>query len=125
MATQFINKADATATIGETQVDFSSNTVTAELLTNETISIVKSQSQDVVVSGSEIVYTIVITNNGTYPLTDVDFFDTIPTGLTYKVGSFKVNTVTETPITTGQDLSYVIASLPAGNTTVEFTVTVD
>lgn len=125
MATQFVNEASSTATIDGSEIEFTSNSVTAELLDDTSLTLVKTQSQDLVVSGSTITYTIVITNNATAALTDVDFSDTIPTGLTYTTDSFTVNGVSETPTVSGQDLTYTISSLSVGATVIIFSVTVD
>lgn len=125
MATQFINKAILSTVIGESPIEFDSNEVTAELIDDTSVTLLKTQSEDIVVTGSVVTYTIVITNNAPEALADVDFSDVIPTGLTFNEGSFTVNGTTQTPTIVEQNLSYEIASLEIGNTTIEFTVTVD
>lgn len=120
MATQYINQATSNVTIDEQEIDFTSNTVTAELFDDTSVTLEKSQSSDIVVSGGTITYTFVITNLSISALTDFNFLDTIPTGMTYAAGSFEVNATPETPTISGQDLSYQFATLPTGATTVTF-----
>ena len=125
MATKFINEAVASATVDGTDLDFTSNNVTAELFDSDTLSLLKSQNTDIVVSGGTLTYTIVITNTGTVELENVIFSDVIPTGLTYDADSFTVNGGAQTPTVEGQNLSYTIANLPSGDTTVVFSTTAD
>ena len=120
MATQYINQATSNATIDGTQVDFSSNNVTAELFDNTSITLVKTQSNTLVVSGGTMTYTVTITNLALAAITNLNFLDTIPTGMTYTTDSFEVGGVSETPTIVGQNLSYTIATLPIGVTVVTF-----
>lgn len=120
MATQFINKATSTVTVAGQLVNFSSNTVTAELLDSTLVTLVKTQSSDLVASGSTITYTVVITNLSLTILSNFNFSDVIPTGMSYATGTFKVNGTTQTPVITGQDLTYTLTTLPLGITTLTF-----
>ena len=120
MATQFENTAVSKASVDGTELTFTSNTVTAELFDTGTLSLLKEQNKDIVSTGSTISYTITITNNGTTDLTNVVFTDTIPTGLEFVVGSFKVDSAVETPSITGQDIEYTIPTITTIPTVVEF-----
>ena len=125
MATQFINSATAIGDVDGTKLSFNSNTVTAELFDNDTLTLNKSQNISIVVQGSTITYTVVITNTGSVTLNAVEFEDSIPTGLTFEAESFTVNGNSETPIITGQDLKFTIPTVESGDTTIVFNVTVD
>jgi uncharacterized repeat protein (TIGR01451 family) len=120
MATQYINQATANVTVDGQEINFASNSVTSELFDETSVTLVKTQSSDLVVSGGTITYTVIITNLSLAALTDFNFLDTIPTGMTYINGSFEVNGTPETPNITGQDLSYQFTTLPIGVTTVTF-----
>ncbi len=120
MATQFSNKATSNVVVDGQTVNFSSNTVVAELFDSSSVTLVKSQNTPLVVSGGTITYTVVITNLALTPVTNFNFLDTIPTGMSYKTGTFTVNGTSQSPTVTGQNLSYVITTLATGVTTVVF-----
>lgn len=120
MATQFINQATSNVTIAGKEVSFQSNTVTAQLLDSTLLTMVKTQSTELVVSGGTITYTIVITNLSLAPLVNFEFEDIIPTGMSYETGSFRVNGLTKTPVISDQTLSYNFDILPIALTTVSF-----
>lgn len=120
MAKQFINQALATVTVAGQQVNLSSNTVTAALLDNTVVTLVKTQSNNLVAVGSTITYTIVITNLSIEELKNFNFQDILPVGLTYQVDSFKVDNVVKVPVVADQSLSYNFDKLPIGATTVNF-----
>ena len=125
MATQFVNEAVATVSIGGVDKSFTSDTVTAVLIDDTTVIITKSQDSNVIVQGGTLEYTVTINNTGAETLNNVVFFDEIPTGLTYVAESFKVDDATETPGIMGQELTYTIATLPTGIITIKFEVTAD
>lgn len=120
MATLFTNKATSNATVLGQTVTFESNEVTSELFDNASVTLLKTQSSLLVVSGGKLTYTVTITNLSIAPITNFNFLDTIPVGLTYAPGTFTVGGVSQTPTVVGQDLSYTIASLPIGPTIVIF-----
>ncbi|MDD3303976.1 MAG: hypothetical protein PHP54_03570 [Clostridia bacterium] len=124
MATQYVNQATSNVTISGQQVNFSSNSVTAQLLDTTLVTLVKTQSSALVVSGGSITYSIAITNLSLSPITNFNFQDIIPTGMTYQTGTFKINAATQTPVIAGQNLSYVFTTLPIGLSTVSFTCNV-
>ena len=77
-------------------------------------------------TGDTVTYTVEITNPTTSAISNISFSDTIPTGMTYITGSFKVNSSVVSPTITGQVLSYNLTSLNASaTTTIEFKVTVN
>ena len=76
-------------------------------------------------SGDIITYLITVTNTGAIATGSLPFSDTLPTGVTYVVGSFKVGSVTTTPTISGQTLTSTIPSIAPGATTdVELKATV-
>ena len=88
---------------------------------NEPIGIlVKAQSSNMVVSAGTITYTITITNNTINSISNFNLLDTIPTGMSYAAGTFKINGTPESPTLTGQDLSYQFAALSTGITVITF-----
>ncbi|MNT10363.1 hypothetical protein D3C72_1451900 [compost metagenome] len=125
MATQYTNQSTSNVTIEGQLLNFQSNTVLSELFTDASVTLVKSQSADLVVSGGSITYTIVISNLSLTSLNDFNLLDTIPTGMTYTADSFKVNATAQTPTINNQDLSYNFETLPVGVTTVTFDCTID
>lgn len=120
MATQFVNKATGDVIVNGQTVNFTSNTVTAELFDVNSITLVKSQLPDLVTSGGKISYTITITNTSLYEVDNFNFLDTIPDGMTYATGTFKVGDQVQTPTVTGQDIGYTFDKLPVGITIVTF-----
>ena len=120
MATQYMNQATASVTINGQEVNFESNTVIAELFGDTSVTLLKTQSSNIVVSEGTITYTIIITNNAIDSVSNFNLLDTIPTGMTYVDESFEVNEVAETPTIVDQELSYQFAILPTGVTTITF-----
>ncbi len=120
MATQYINEANLVATVEETEVTFVSNKAKARLFDSKAISLTKTQDKSLVVSGSTITYTVVIKNKSEDEISDVNFIDVLPSGLSYIIGTFSVNSVTTEPVISGQELSYTITTLLSGETTVIF-----
>lgn len=91
-----------------------SNTVTA-------LAPVKTQSATLLFPGDTQTYTITATNVVGIILNSVTFTDTIPTGLTFVLGSFKVNGVVKTPTISGQNLSYTVTDAWAIGATLTIT----
>ncbi|WP_164655885.1 isopeptide-forming domain-containing fimbrial protein, partial [Thiorhodococcus mannitoliphagus] len=67
----------------------------------------------VVNPGDTLRYSLVLSNNGDQPLTNVSLKDTIPTGLTYVNGS--ANATGGTPTVNGQSLDWTLETLAAGD----------
>lgn len=85
--------------------------------------VVKSVNKAVAESGEELLYTSVVTNNSSLPLTGIVFTDTIPVGTTYVEGSVVLNGVSQ-PFynpSTGFPLPNL---LPEQSATVTFRVTI-
>lgn len=113
----FSNKASVTFDVLGVPTTVDSNTVLADL--GIALSIVKTQSKTKVISGDTQKYSFVITNLGL--ATTALFSDTIPAGMTYKTGTFKVNSVAVIPTIAGQTLTYNIPTIAvAGIVNVEF-----
>ncbi|MGL4849378.1 MAG: DUF7507 domain-containing protein, partial [Clostridium sp.] len=66
-------------------------TVTAPSGGSGSISINKSTDKTTAAINETITYTVVLTNNGTLPYTNLQFVDTIPNGTTFVSGSVNVN----------------------------------
>lgn len=121
MATNFTNQASIKAIIGGIDKTITSNEVISTLATD--LSITKSQQADLISQGQK--YTCQITNPNPLPVLLVLFTDTIPAGMSFVTGSFKVNNVVTIPALTGQVLTYTIPTIAANATvTVEFSVLV-
>lgn len=88
------------------------------------ISPVKSVDKGVAVSGEELLYTTVIVNKGTLPVTNVYFTDAIPAGTTFIPGSV---TVDGASVPAGNpELGFFLPNLlPGQSTTVTFRVSVN
>ena len=88
------------------------------------ISPVKSVDKGVAVSGEELLYTTVIVNKGTLPVTNVYFTDAIPAGTTFIPGSVTVDGVS---VPAGNpELGFFLPNLlPGQSTTVTFRVSVN
>lgn len=97
---------------GET-VTVSSNETEADELD---LTITKSQSCDIVVVGSVLTYCVEIANNSTLNFENLVWRDVLNARLTYVEDSFTVNEVPETPTIEGQELSWLIPQLNAGQT---------
>lgn len=120
MATQYMNQATASVTIHGQEMNFESNTVIAELFEDTSVTLLKTQSSNIVVSEGTITYTIIITNNAIDSVSNFNLLDTIPNGMTYVDESFKINGIADTPTIVDQELSYQFTTLPTGVTTVTF-----
>lgn len=94
-----------------------SNTVTAAA--GAALAPVKTQSATLLFPGDTQTYTITATNVVGIILNSVT--DTIPTGLTFVPGSFKVNGVVKTPTISGQNLSYTVTDAWAIGATLTIT----
>lgn len=74
--------------------------------------------------GETVVYTVTLTNTCQSPLTNVNFQDTVPDGLSFVPGSVVVNGVTEPGV--NPNVGFTLPDIPGGETvTVEFTAAVD
>lgn len=79
----------ARATAAETETNTTNNAATVQTTINPSIdlAITKTDSQDTIVSGNQLTYTIQVTNNGPSTATNVVVSDTLPTGLTFVSGA--------------------------------------
>lgn len=78
-----------------------------------------------VVSGDIITYKITIGNENDTQIYNVEFSDTLDSGVEYVDGSFKVDNGTVTPEVDGQTIEYTIPTLNSSSTTkIEFDVKV-
>lgn len=78
-----------------------------------------------VVSGDIITYKITIENENDTQIYNVEFSDTLDSGVEYVDGSFKVDNGTVTPEVDGQTIEYTIPTLNSSSTTkIEFDVKV-
>jgi uncharacterized repeat protein (TIGR01451 family) len=75
-------------------------------------------------SKDTITWKIVCTNpNTVQPLNNILFTDVLDVKTTYVVGSFKINNITTTPVSTTPALTHTITTIPAlGSVTIEFNV---
>ncbi len=119
---QFENTAIGKIDICGTLKDIVSNTVTANLFDERSVTIEKKQSCDFIIEGQNLTYTIEITNNTRIPLNNFEIIDDIPLGMDYVENSFMVNGVSESPTVSGQNLKYFFEQLPVGTTEVKFDV---
>lgn len=123
MATTYSNAASVLSLIGGINVTINSNGVVATLA--DTLTAVKSQAFDLVVSGTVQTYTVVISSTNLVPILLATFTDIIPTGMSLVTGTFKVNGVVTVPVVVGQTITYIIPSIPAGGSvTITFNVLV-
>lgn len=74
--------------------------------------------------GETVVYTVTLANTCQSPLTNVNFQDTVPAGLSFVPGSVVVNGVTVPGV--NPNVGFTLPDIPGGDTvTVEFTAAVD
>lgn len=110
-------------TVASSPFQVTSSALNLSVLNNE-ISVAKTASVAFVTSKSQIVYTIVVTNEGDLANTDLVFKDQIPAGTTFEPQSVKVDGVVQTAYNP-QD-GFALKDLnPTDSTTVEFAVNVD
>ena len=100
-----------------------SNDVEVEIIS---LSIVKSSSSTWTIEGGTIHYCVAVTNNDTMTtITDTVFRDDLDGRLTYVTDSFTVDNNPETPVISGQEISFTIPTLAPGQTVnICFTVSV-
>lgn len=103
------------------------NTVEAEIVNFNAIKKQNNITTPINIQNKNIItYSFSFTNPTSTVLTNTLFKDTINNSLTYQVGTFKLNNVVVTPTISGNNLSYIIASIAANTTiTLEFSVLVN
>jgi len=90
------------------------------------LSVIKTDSPDPVIAGSNITYTITATNTGPDPASTVSLSDTLPAGTTFvSLPAVAGWTCTAPTIGAGGTISCSIASLPVGSAVFTLTVAVD
>lgn len=91
------------------------------------LSVTKTDSLTTTTAGSQITYTIVVSNTGGDNAQNVTALDTLPAGVTFVSGTFTSGTGTVAEITTGTDAGKILATLgtltPGASET--FTIVVD
>jgi len=91
-------------------------------ITEPDISTTKNVTPDTQALGDEVTYTVHVTNGGTSTAYDLNFTDTLPTGLTYVPGSSSETGV----IHNGQILYFALAPLaPGASVDISYKATVD
>ena len=75
--------------------------------------------------GEVVTYTVTISNPSEVSMSNLTFTDALPAGITYLAGSFEVNGSPTTPIVSGNNLTYNIPAIGAGqNVVLTFQATV-
>ncbi|QDV25671.1 Large cysteine-rich periplasmic protein omcB precursor [Aureliella helgolandensis] len=104
------NTASATAT--ETESNTANNSATATTTVNGSVdlSVTKTDNIDPAAAGSNVQYTIVVTNNGPSSATNVVMSDVLPAGMTFVSGTSTLGTVTNS----GNTVTGTIGTLASG-----------
>jgi uncharacterized repeat protein (TIGR01451 family) len=90
------------------------------------LSITKVDSPDPVIAGTNLTYTITVTNAGPDAAATVQWSDTLPAGTTFNAASFPVGwSCTTPPVGAGGTVACSIASLGVGSAVFTLTVRVD
>lgn len=112
----FSNEASATFTVGLLPVTKLTNTVLSVSATDD-FTLTKEQSQTVLFPDTIQEYTITGENQTGVGVTVFTLVDVIPAGLSYIVGSFKVDGVVTAPTTViGNTLTYIFGAWANGDT---------
>lgn len=72
------------------EISVNSSNLTLEVLINE-LTALKSANTSVAVSGSELIYTVLVTNSGQYTNTDIRFVDNLPSEVEFVDGSVEID----------------------------------
>lgn len=87
----------ASVTAAETELDATNNTVTEPTAVTAVVdvSVTKVDDVDPINAGSQLTYTLVVSNAGPSTATSVSVIDTLPAGVSYSSGSSTLGTVSE------------------------------
>lgn len=121
-ATGTINNT-ATVTGTQTDDDTTNNSDTESTVLNSQVdlAVTKTDGLTNVISGNNLTYTIIVTNNGLSQATNVSLTDALPANLTYSSHTISQGTAT----ITGQNFSAAIGTLaPGGTATITVTAAV-
>ncbi|MFN3191205.1 MAG: SdrD B-like domain-containing protein [Aureliella sp.] len=115
------NTASVTAT--ETETNSANNTASQSTTVNQSVDLqlTKTESTNIVSTGSALAYTIVVTNNGPSTATSVQVTDTLPSELSFVSGTTTVGTLTNN----GNDVTVDVGTLaPGASATITINTTV-
>lgn len=124
-----IDTTDADRTAGDPVQGATENNTAVEFvdIPLATLTVDKTDSLTTTTAGSQIIYTIVVTNTSADAASNVTALDTLPTGVTFDSGMVTVGDGTVAEVTTGVDTGKILATLGvlAAGASETFTITVD
>jgi uncharacterized repeat protein (TIGR01451 family) len=129
----FTNTASGTFGIGNTPMTGSPATATGDVTgCAPALTITKTPASQTVAAGSQVVWTVTVTNNGNAPASQVSVTDTLPAGFTFVSANPAICTGTTTltcvfpgPIAGGGGTASVAITVQSPNTCATFTNTVN
>lgn len=91
---ELLNEAVVSADQDELDPDNNTDSATTQVIAEVDLAVTKTDSPDPVVAGEQLVYTIVVTNDGPSDASGVSLVDTLPDGVTYVSATTSQGTVT-------------------------------
>lgn len=111
-----ITSLSNTANVEYNGTSVASNAADTLLLLDPTIS--KTVDKATASVGEIVTYTVTISNPSEVSMSNLAFTDSLPAGITYLAGSFEVNGSPATPTVSGNNLTYNIPAIGAGQSVV-------